>query len=72
MSRFCRDTGEQYPIRENRLRKDLAQTGISECPTGRLTATKRIGIAVHRVLKLNIKKIEVITGVTASTVGNQW
>ena len=72
VSRFCRDTGEQYPIRENRLRKDLAQAGISDCHAGHLTTTKRIGTDVHRVLKLNIKKIEVITGVTASTVGNQW
>ena len=72
VSRFCRDTGEQYPIRENRLRKDLVQAGISDCNAGHLTTTKRIGTDVHRVLKLNIKKIEVITGVTVSTVGNQW
>ena len=28
--RFCRDTGEHFPIRQERLKKDLAKAGVAE------------------------------------------
>jgi hypothetical protein len=69
--RFCRDSGEHFPIRQERLKKDLAKVGISECHAGRLTATARIGGHVKRVLKLNVEKLESIAGVTGVTTCNR-
>jgi len=69
--RFCRDSGEQFPIREERLKKDLAKAGISECHSGRLTATARIGGHIKRVLKLKINKIESLVGATGVTARNR-
>jgi hypothetical protein len=69
--RFCRDSGEHFPIRQERLKKDLAKAGISECHAGRLTATARIGGHIKRVLKLNIEKVESTAGVTGVTTCNR-
>ena len=35
--RFCRDTAEHFPIRQERLKRDLDKEGISECEPGRYT-----------------------------------
>src|SRR5262249_2304713 len=35
--RFCRDTGEPFPIRQERLKRDLWKEGISECDPKRHT-----------------------------------
>jgi len=56
--RFCHDTGEHFPIRQERLKKDFAKQGIAECDPGRLTRTVKIGDHTRRVLKLNIQEIE--------------
>jgi hypothetical protein len=69
--RFCRDGGEHFPIRQERLKKDLAKVGISECHAGRLTATARIGGHIKRVLKLNVEKVESTAGVTGVTTCNR-
>lgn len=58
--RFCHDTGEHFPIRQERLKKDLAKQGISECDPGRLTRTAKIGDHTKRILKLNIQEIEAL------------
>jgi hypothetical protein len=68
--RFCRDTGEQFPIRQDRLKKDLAQAGISKCHADHLTTVKRIGDDSHRVLQLNVERMEATTGVTVVTTCN--
>ncbi|MDP2601894.1 MAG: hypothetical protein Q8S00_04795 [Deltaproteobacteria bacterium] len=68
--RFCRDSGEHFPIRQERLKKDLAKNCISECHASRLTATARIGGHIKRVLKLNIEKVESTAGVTGVTACN--
>lgn len=68
--RFCRDSEEHFPIRQERLKKDLAKAAISECHSGRLTATARIGGHVRRVLKLNIEKVETTAGITGVTGRN--
>lgn len=35
VGRFCRDGGEPFPFREERLKRDLAKEGLSECDPGR-------------------------------------
>ena len=59
---FCRDTGEHFPIRQERLKKDLAKQGISECDPGRLTTTARIANHTRRVLRLSIHQIKDLLG----------
>jgi len=58
--RFCRDTGEHFPVRQERLKRDLAKEQISKCDAGRLTTTTRVGGHTRRVLQLDIKA----TGIT--------
>ena len=76
--RFCRDTGEHFPIRQERLKRDLAKDKISECDTGRLTSTVRIGDHVKRILKLKIERVDALLDVTGDTgshhgqSGDRW
>jgi hypothetical protein len=62
VARFCRDTGEGFPVRQVRLMGDLKQEGISECDPGRRTTTTKIGGHAHRVLKLNRQMVENLLG----------
>jgi hypothetical protein len=65
ISEFCRDSGELFPIRQNRLYSDLKEEGIANVDTGRSTATVSID-GTKRVLQLNIKRLETL-GITAIT-----
>jgi hypothetical protein len=65
--RFCRDSGEHFPSSQNRLKRDLAKDGISECDPGRLNKTVKIQGHTKRVLKLKIQTIEKLLGVTGIT-----
>jgi len=60
--RFCRDTSEPFPIRRERLQRDLEKDGISECDKGRLTRQVKIAGYPRRVLKIDIKKVEALLG----------
>ncbi|MCZ6625567.1 MAG: hypothetical protein O7B35_15290, partial [Deltaproteobacteria bacterium] len=62
VSRFCRDAGEPFSIRLERLKRDLAEEGFSEKDQGRLTTTVRINNKTRRVLKLKIKTVESLLG----------
>jgi len=62
VARFCRDTGEPFATRLDRLKRDLAKEGVSECDQGRHTATAWIGGRSRRVLKLTISAIEALLG----------
>ena len=70
--RFCRETGEHFPIRQDRLKKDLVQAGISKCHAGHLTTIKRVGDHSYRVLQLSLEKVEEISGVTGVTTRNRF
>jgi len=52
VSRFCRDAGEPFPVRRERLQKDLALEGLTECDPGRHTKKIRLGVITRRVLSL--------------------
>ena len=71
VSRFCRETTEPLPIRQERLKKDLAEEKVSECDPGRLTATVRIGGKTKRVLRLKIAVIETLIGEAFTTSYDQ-
>lgn len=60
--RFCRDAGEEFPVRQYRLKMDLDQEGLSECEPGRHTTTAKIGRHSKRVLKLPRRAIESVLG----------
>ena len=77
VSRFCQEAGEPFPVREDRLRADLAKEGISVCAGGRYTATVTVGGRKRRVLQLRLEAAENVVGQefhipqheTAETVG---
>jgi hypothetical protein len=62
VARFCRDTGEAFPIREERLRRDLEKEGLSDPDPGRRTANVRIKGRIRRVLRLRRARSEEIVG----------
>lgn len=65
--RFCRDTGEHFPIRQERLKRDLTKDGISKVDQGRLTATTWIDSHSKRVLQLDTKAIETLLDISGLT-----
>ena len=62
VARFCRESGELFPIRQERLLRDLAREGLSEHDPGRHTTTVRIGGRSRRVLRLHRAAVEVLLG----------
>ncbi|HEV2378637.1 MAG TPA: toprim domain-containing protein [Terriglobia bacterium] len=58
VARFCRDTGEGFPVREARLMSDLHREGLSDCDPGRHNTTVSIGGRSQRALKLNRHEME--------------
>jgi hypothetical protein len=52
VTRFCRDSGEPFPLREARLREALVQEGIAQVDSGRLTTTAWVAGRSKRVLKI--------------------
>jgi hypothetical protein len=53
VARFGREGGETFPIREERLRRELVEEGLSERDPNRTLKSVRIGEAVRRVLALS-------------------
>lgn len=60
--RFCRDAGECFPVRSERLFRDLNREQLSECSPGRNTAVARLGGQVRRVIKLKRVAVETLLG----------
>ncbi len=67
VARFCRDAGEPFPVRRERLVKDLALEGLSECTDGRHTRSLTVGGAKRRVLSLRRPEVERVIGETFPT-----
>jgi hypothetical protein len=63
VARFTRDAGDQFPIRENRLRQDLVQEGFTKHDPGHTTCTVRVGGAVRRAICLRRAAISEFLGV---------
>jgi hypothetical protein len=62
VARFCRDAGEYFPIRSERLWRDLNQEGISDCADGRNSTTATLGGHKRRVAKLRRDRVEDLIG----------
>lgn len=62
VNRFCRESGEGFPLRQEGLRRDLAREGLSDCDAGRHTAMVRVGGHPRRVLKLRRAAVESLLG----------
>jgi hypothetical protein len=58
VARVCRDAGEPFPTREERLRRDLAREGFTVCDPDRQTKTIRVDGRTHRVLCLKRSMVE--------------
>src|SRR5262249_38758200 len=62
VGRFCRDTGELFPIREERARRHFKKEGLPDPDPARLPPTVGIGGRTRRVLRLRRLKVEEIVG----------
>ncbi len=76
VSQFCRASGEGFPVRETRLRRDLLREGllvptnvtadvtasVTAQEAGRMTTVVRIGDRTHRVLRLSLGKVAGLLG----------
>jgi hypothetical protein len=60
--RFCREAGESFPVRRDRLLHDFNREGVSECAEGRNTTTATVGGQKRRVLKLRRDRAEALLG----------
>jgi hypothetical protein len=58
----CRESGEPFPVRERRLKKDLQREGLSDCEPDRLDTTAKIGRTTKRVLKLHREAVRNFLG----------
>jgi hypothetical protein len=59
---FCREAGEFFPIRSDRLLRDLNREEVSDCATDRNTNTATVGGQKRRVLKLRRDRAETLLG----------
>ena len=59
---FCRDSGDPFPIRAERVLKDFSKEGLSKPGKNRNTASVRIGDQPRRVLRLHLAKVEKMLG----------
>lgn len=62
VARFCRETGEAFPVRGERLKQDLAKEGMTECDPGRHTRVVKIAGRPRRVLSVRLAAIETLLG----------
>jgi hypothetical protein len=62
VAKFCREAGEPFPIRQERLWRDLAEEGLSECDPGRHSTTARIAGRTRRVVRLRRDAVEAFMG----------
>ena len=58
VARVCRDAGEPFTTREERLRRDLAREDFTVCDPERQTKTIRVEGKTHRVLCLKRSMVE--------------
>ena len=62
VARFCREAGEFFPVRSERVLRDFNREGVSECAAGRNTTTATVGGRKRRVLKLRRDRAESLLG----------
>jgi len=62
VSRFCRDTGEPFSLRQVRIAKDLAKEGLTECDKDRTTSTVKVGQKSRRVWRVQRDGLQALLG----------
>jgi Bifunctional DNA primase/polymerase, N-terminal/Domain of unknown function (DUF927) len=62
VAQFCKDAGEFFPVRSERLMRDFNREEVSECAAGRNTTTVNVGGQKRRVLKLRRDRVEALLG----------
>ena len=62
VAQFCKEAGEFFPVRSERLIRDFNREEVSECTAGRNTATANVGGQKRRVLKLRRDRAETLLG----------
>lgn len=62
VAQFCRDSGEAFPVRRERLFRDLKREGLSVCEDRHATTNARVGGALRRVLKVDVGAVERLLG----------
>ena len=62
VAEFCREAGEFFPVRCDRLLRDFNREEVSECAAERNTTTARVGGQTRRVLKLRRDRAEALLG----------
>lgn len=62
VTRFCRDSGEPFPVGRKRLHWELGQDGLTEADAEHQTTTARLGDRTRRILKLNRLAVESLLG----------
>jgi hypothetical protein len=70
VARFCRDAGEFFPVRSERLLRDLNKEGLSDCAEGRNTTTVTLGGQKRRVVKIWCDPAEALIGETLHGFSN--
>jgi len=59
---FCQACGEPFPVKEDRLRRDLAREQLMDCDDRRFTKMVRTGGELRRVLSLKRQELETLLG----------
>jgi hypothetical protein len=62
VSQFARETGEGFPVPQQRLRQDFVKEGIANHDGGHTTVPVRIGGRVQRVVRLRIAALSDLIG----------
>jgi len=62
VARFCKETGEFFPVRSERLLRDLSKEGFSDSVEGRNTAAVTLGGRKRRVVRLWRDRVEELLG----------
>jgi hypothetical protein len=62
VAQFCKEAGEFFPVRSERLMRDFNREEVSECAAGRNTTTVNVGGQKRRVLKLRRDRAEAFLG----------
>lgn len=62
IAKACRDAGEPFPLRQQRLMRDLVQDGLANGSEDRTTGVVRLGGKLRRVIRINRERLDEFLG----------
>lgn len=62
VSRFCKECGEVFPLRQERLSRELHEEGLSERDSEHFTVVEHLGGKARRVISLYRGRVEKLVG----------